>query len=243
MKPMDSPRVTDTASVLKIKCLSIYIKNKFYIIMKLTLYMIRHGLSCCNILHHKELRLNVVNALHKDPLLTTKGVEQSKRAGTFIKDRLPEVDIVFSSALFRAIETSHYMFPGKIINVCPYICEKRPSLENFPYHPKNQLRRIKEYIKDLEMIDFPLHAVGISGSSLKKFIEYIIENYTLENKCIAVVTHSNFLVDILGLEKRMNNNAVYKVIVDTDDFSICSHECIFSGYSFPEHASLRMAMR
>ena len=211
--------------------------------MKLTLYMIRHGLSCCNILHHKDLRLNIINSFHKDPLLTKKGVEQSKRAGVYIKNRIPEVDIVLSSALFRAIETAHHMFPEKQIDVCPYICEKRPSLENFPYHPKNQLGRIKKYVKDLELIKFPNHAVGISGSNLKKFIEYIMENFTLENKSIAVVTHSNFLVDILKLEKRMNNNAVFKVVIDTDSYTIENVECIFSGYSFPKHASLRMAMR
>ena len=211
--------------------------------MKLTLYLIRHGLSCCNILHHKDLRLNAINVMHKDPLLAHRGVDQSKRAGAFIQNKMPEVDLVFSSALFRAIETAHHMFPGRTINVCPYICEKRPSLENFPYHPRNQLRRIKTHIKDLEQIKFPSHSNGISGSDFKKFIEYMLENFTVKNKCIAVVTHSNFLVDILKLKERMNNNAVFRVIVDTDTFAVEKIECLFSGYTFPEHASLQMAIR
>ena len=101
--------------------------------MKLTLYMTRHGLSCSNILHHKDLRLNPLNGLYKDPFLSKKGVEQSTRSSSYLSEKIGKVDLVLCSPLVRAIETSVLMFPNQDVYVCPYICENGKSLENVPY--------------------------------------------------------------------------------------------------------------
>lgn len=212
--------------------------------MKLTLYMIRHGLSCCNIMHHKDLKMSAFNVFRKDPLLTHKGVDQSERAGQYIRPRIPPVDIVFCSALIRSIETAQLMFPDNIVHVCPYICEKRPSLENCPYSTSCQLARLHKHFKDPDSVKFPSSDTkGLSACNLKLFLDFILENYTLDDQAIAVVTHSNFMVDILNLDTRMNNNSVFKVVVDTDSGCVLEHSRVFSGYEFPHSASLHMGVR
>ena len=101
--------------------------------MKQTLYLIRHGLSCSNILSYSSIALRSVNVMNKDPLLSVKGVEQSTKCGKFLSGKIPKIDLVFSSALIRAIETSCCIFPDNTINVSPYICEENCSLEKVLY--------------------------------------------------------------------------------------------------------------
>jgi hypothetical protein len=212
--------------------------------MKLNFFFVRHGMSCCNILHHKDLKLaSSFNAIHKDPLLTVKGIDQSSRAGSYLQTKLPSMDYVFSSGLARAIETSLCMFPNQLVHVAPYICEKPSCLENTPYITKKQSKRLKDYNIDVDRVKFCSSNTGISDSNLKKFICYITNNFPVDNTNIAVVTHSNFLVDILNLEKRMNNNAVFKATFDTDTMQFDTIHTVFSGYQFPVTATLNMSFR
>jgi phosphohistidine phosphatase SixA len=183
-----------------------------------------------------------LNAFIKDPYLTKKGVEQSIKAGRYILKHIPQVDIVLSSSLIRAIETAVCMFPFNKIEVSPFICESRPSLENTPYSNSKQTERLKA-IKDYQRVKLYAGKEGASDTDLKKFIEYLTENYDVENKCIAIVTHSNFLMDIFNIKERMNNNSVYKVTVDTSTYRVNTYTCLFSGYTFPTTVSLQMAIR
>lgn len=212
--------------------------------MKLTLYFIRHGLSCCNILHHPDIKYFApLNTFRQDPYLSIKGVEQSKRAGQYLKNKIPKINLVLSSALIRAIETGLCMFPNNEIDIVPYICESNPSLENKPYKYLQQFDRMVEKVNKYENVNPSLQDDGLSETNFEKFIDFIVKNYDLKDKNIAVITHSNFLMKIFDIKERMNNNAVYEVIIDTDTYKIESRKTIFSGYQFPTNASLSMSMR
>ena len=107
--------------------------------MIITVFLIRHGLSCCNILHHDQIKyLAYANTFRQDPYLTEIGKKQSTRGSKYIENKLPPIDIVLSSPLIRAIETALYMFPENEIDVTPYICESNKSLENRPLSVKKQ---------------------------------------------------------------------------------------------------------
>ena len=209
----------------------------------INLYMIRHGLSCCNILHHKDLNLSLLNTIHKDPLLTIKGRDQSLRAGKYLENKIPKIDIVLSSSLIRAIETATCMFPNNEVHTIPYICEKNPSLENTPYDSHKQLKRVNMFLENKNKnIKFNKEKKGMSQSNLSLFLKYLKDNYSIE-KNIAVVTHSNFLMEILNIENRMNNNSVFKVSIDLTNDKIIKQTCVFTGYSFPDKVSLDMMFR
>ena len=210
--------------------------------MKITLYMIRHGLSCCNVLHHKELRLAMFNLLHKDPYLSNKGVHQSLKCQAFLKSKNVNVDVVLCSSLIRAIETAVYMFPENRVEIAPYICEERCSLENTPYETKRQKDRLQKHVEGYERVKHCKQTKGLSDTNLKEFIKYITENYDTSLR-IAVVTHSNFLMKILKTNERMNNNSIFKVVIDTDTYEVDSYETVFSGYVFPNQVSFDMSIR
>ena len=211
--------------------------------MKLCFYMIRHGLSCGNILYHPDIKLVPLNSFYRDPYLTQKGVEQSTKCSEYIESKLPKIDIVLSSSLIRAIETGLCMFPNNIVEVAPYICESVKTLENMPHDYKIQSKRLQEKVKSNERVKHCTQKKGLHESNLKNFVSYLLENYDVIDKEIAVITHSNFMMKIIGIKERMRNNSIYKVVVDTETSLIENYTCIFSGYRMPEKASLRMSFR
>ena len=212
--------------------------------MKQTLYLIRHGLSCSNILGHTSQTLRFLNILNKDPLLSNKGVEQSLKCGIFLKQKLPKIDLVFSSPLIRAIETSLCIFPENIINVSPFICEENCSLENNPFSRKKQVKRLNNILDDSDFQRIKLkNTVKTHTSDFKKFIKFISNTYNLNNKHIAVITHSIFLKKLLNIKTNINNNATYKVVVDLDTYEIDEYTEIFSGYKVPDTILLKSSLR
>jgi len=211
--------------------------------MKLSFYLIRHGLSCGNIIYHPDINLVPLNSFFRDPYLTEKGVEQSNKCSVYVKNKLPQIDIVLSSPLIRAIETALCMFPDNIIEIAPYVCESVRTLENIPHNYKNQNKRLQEKVKNHERVKHCTHNKGLHESSLKNFIKHLQENYNVIDKEIAIVTHSNFMMNIIGVKEKMRNNSIFKIIVDTETYLVDEYTRVFSGYTMPEHASLRMTFR
>ena len=211
--------------------------------MKLSFYVIRHGLSCGNIIYHQDINLVPLNSFYRDPYLTKKGVEQSTKCSKYIESKLPPIDIVLCSSLIRAIETALCMFPRNIIEVAPYICESVKTLENIPHDYKSQNKRLQAKVKNNERVKHCKQLKGLHENNLKNFIKYLQINYCVDDKQIAVVTHSNFIMKILGVKERMRNNSIFKVVVDTESYLVEDFESVFSGYRMPETATLRMAFR
>jgi len=182
------------------------------------------------------------NALRQDPFLTHIGIKQCDRASLYIEKILPSIDIVLTSPLIRAIQTGLHMFPDHDINICPYICESNKSLENKPYSVNYQRKRLRN-INKYEKVYYPDKNDGLNETDLTTFICYLCKHYSNaindSSKNIAIVTHSNFLMDILKIKTRMNNNAIYEVKIDTNIKDVVSYKQVFSGYVFPDTINLK----
>jgi len=235
----------DTQVIAEIDLKILILLFSIIILMKIKLYLVRHGLSCCNVLHHQKFKyISPLNVFHKDPYLTLKGQEQSKKAGEYIKGRIADPDIVFTSSLIRAIETGLCMFPGKNVQIAPYICERTPNVENVPYNFESQTKRLKLKVKNYNKVIKCNQDEGLSSSDFNKFIDYLIKNCdNIENKTVVVVTHSLLLMKTLNLKERMNNNAIIEIMVDTNTYNIEAYKQLFTGYVFPKHVDIRMSMR
>lgn len=211
--------------------------------MILNIFFIRHGLSCSNVLHYTHPHASIINTCNKDPFLSTMGVNQSKKSSVFLAKKIPSFDIVLSSPLIRAIETGLCMFPNNIVEISPYICEIRNSLENIPFSQKKQIDRLSSKNESYKQVKFCYNTPGLTDNNLKKFIKYLLQNYDVESKNIAVITHSLFLMKILKTKDKMKNNSVTKVTIDTDTYQISNVTNIFSGYVCSKDISIKMAFR
>ena len=206
------------------------------------LYLIRHGLSCGNLMAHKDIHLAPLNAFNRDPLLTEVGVQQSKKCSDFIDNKLNlKPDLVISSALIRSIETALHMFPKSDVHIIPYISEKNKTLENIPCSINHQKQRIQKETKALNRCKFPESNKGLKQCDLTKFIKYLQDNFDIEDRTICIISHSHFLMDILNINDKMNNNAIYHVVIQ--DNKVTQYKKIFSGYKLPYNASIKMLFR
>ena len=85
---------------------------------------IRHGFSCANSLQkYSPISGSLKRLLYTDPPLTLRGVKDIIQVRKHIPKDFQNPDAVFSSVLIRAIQTAHFLFPNKIVNVAPFIKE------------------------------------------------------------------------------------------------------------------------
>ena len=122
-----------------------------------TIYFVRHGLSCANIINYKYKKSNEIlkylHALIKDPLLSQTGrenCEEIRKKHPNILKKLKNVDFICSSSLLRAIETAWFMLGGKKsnnggkksnnikIHPIPWIPEKGFGKDNVSYNKEEQ---------------------------------------------------------------------------------------------------------
>ena len=114
-----------------------------------TIYFVRHGFSCANIINYKYKKSNKIlkhlHALLKDPLLSQTGIEncdEIKKKHPTIPKKLRNVDFICSSSLARTIETAWFMLGGKSssikIHPIPWISEKGFGKDNVSYDKKEQ---------------------------------------------------------------------------------------------------------
>lgn len=117
----------------------------------------------------------------KEAMLNELGKEQAKNLGNVSRERKDNFDIIFTSDLKRAIESSNIAFPdiNKIIDKrlreCNYgdLDGKHKSLVMYEEHIDNPFPN-GESLKDVE-------------NRMREFIEYLKENY--KGKTIGIVAH------------------------------------------------------
>ena len=187
------------------------------------IYYIRHGFSCANLYHDKNLDMSKIKIAIKkyiDAPLSDLGIRQSKQLVNKLK-----VDLIICSPLLRAIQTAYYMFPGKQIIICPYIIEKQHEIGDKLMSYKRKISILK---KKFQNVDYTLlRHIDIEKSSLNKFEKFI---GNLSNKYnIAVVTHGMLLKSHFKYAGFYNNNCVIK------DTGIK----IFNGFSNKKHVFTR----
>ena len=204
--------------------------------MKLTIFWIRHGLSCANI--HTYF-----HALKFDPQLTFDGIECSESAKNYIPKNL---DFVFASGLKRAIETALSMFGSslkknqKIVSV-PFISEQGFGYDNMI--SKTQV--LENYFKPImDKLDLRIHKISkdMNKADLKEFFRFLMLFLTLKSKelnktnfRIAIVTHSHFMKhnNICKFHKgkalKPKNNSIYKI--DYNINSIADIPLLYKNHS------------
>ena len=117
----------------------------------------------------------------KEAMLNELGKEQAKNLGNVSRERKDNFDIIFTSDLKRAIESSNIAFPdiNKIIDKrlreCNYgdLDGKHKSLVMYEEHIDNPFPN-GESLKDVE-------------NRMREFIEYLKENH--KGKTIGIVAH------------------------------------------------------
>jgi broad specificity phosphatase PhoE len=186
--------------------------------MNLTIYWIRHGLSCANI--HTYF-----HALKYDPQLTYDGIECSEKAKEYIPDNL---DFIFSSGLKRAMETALSMFGSslknkqRIISV-PFISEQGFGFDNVISKTKN----LEKYFNStIDKLDLRIHKISrdMNKGDLKEFFKFLMLFLNFKSKDlnktdfrIAIVTHSHFMKHnnickfTNGIAIKPKNNSIYKI--------------------------------
>lgn len=153
--------------------------------MKVTIHFYRHGESEANVTQHQMKCGDVRHLLMRDPVLTKAGVDKSVES----QNDAPEVDIILSSQLLRAIQTALYTYPKKFVHVVPFLNELGCGLDNSPLdniHQKNILKN------DFYRVEYT------NNHNEKNFIEYlkvhILPRFSNKNNInVAMFTHSRLM--------------------------------------------------
>ena len=167
--------------------------------MRVTIHFFRHGESVANVVQHEQCCGSVSHLFIHDPVLTTKGENESHTAGACA----PDVDVVLSSELLRAIQTALRTYPTRFVTVVPYLNELGGGMDNLP----------KSDIVQNEILGKHRHRlIRPSHKQEHSFIQYLKTNILpLHNgkECltIALFTHSRLMRKYLGIPvKQLPNN-------------------------------------
>jgi bisphosphoglycerate-dependent phosphoglycerate mutase len=201
-----------------------------------TLYFMRHGLSCANVIEkyngHLDLTLppdsvNIEGYYAPNAVLTTFTINnQISALRTKIgSNDLPKPDIVITSELNRAMQTGYELFKNNQINfyISSYINEERVMFLKDKQNMSSE-KEIDNFIKN------NINNNIQNKTDIKKYYDknnlnqsnfYDFYNNTLKkiigNKKglnIYIVTHGDFLKKLFKYKKDINNLDVFKVNYD-----------------------------
>ena len=192
--------------------------------MKLTIYWIRHGLSCANI--HKY-----IHAVKHDPQLTYDGLECSENTNKYVPKKL---DFLFASELKRAIETALSMFSEnindsnqKVISV-PFVSEQGFGLDNIISKTSKLRKYFKPIMKNLDLSIHSKSHNSMNKADLKLFFKFLKDfikskGEIKKNIRIGIVTHSHFMKHnhickfVKGKATKPKNNSIFKIEYNCDN--------------------------
>ena len=113
------------------------------------LYLIRHGVSCTNLLRIVQGSDSLDANRYIDPELTEEGRQTAKRLRPFLLKRLKGKYVVGASKLMRAQQTAYLLLKPSKLLIVPHISElMRESLECTPLPPDLQARTLMERTGD-----------------------------------------------------------------------------------------------
>mmetsp|Transcript_114684 Transcript_114684/g.180550 ORF Transcript_114684/g.180550 Transcript_114684/m.180550 type:complete len:416 (+) Transcript_114684:81-1328(+) len=193
------------------------------------LLMVRHGLSCANIISEYGGAWKLID--HKnypDPLLSDCGVSQTTAAAELLAGE--KIDFVGSSYMLRAIETAMLQFKKTPVHVIPHVAEEAVGLkgmavsfakssgviedaDNTPLPPDVQREILRKHYGNMDVVDFKW-ANASNPSSWTHFEEFlrtsllpsIIPQDHEGVFTIAIASHSLFLEASLGKSPTASNN-------------------------------------
>ena len=116
---------------------------------RMRLYLIRHGVSCTNLLRVVQGPESLDADRYIDPELTEEGRQTAKRLRPHILKRIKGPFVTGASKLLRAQQTAYLLLNPEEILIVPHIQElMRSSLECTPMSPELQARTLIERTGD-----------------------------------------------------------------------------------------------
>ena len=113
------------------------------------LYLIRHGVSCTNLLRQIQGNDSLNADRYIDPELTEEGRQTAKRLSPLILKKIKGPFVTGASKLLRAQQTAHLLLKPKQLFIIPHISElTRRSLECTVLPPELQARTLIERTGD-----------------------------------------------------------------------------------------------
>lgn len=207
---------------------------------EINLYFMRHSLSCVNYEKSNKITPDLKKNLHRDTPLTKCGKKFLER--NKYKMFLPKFDIILSSPLMRAIQTSYeFIKKNNKISLIPHISKVSDGKDGRKNKPSNNPLPKEEQIKFMKLydpkfkedkIDYsylnknnPINFSEIDKDKCLKWIKRNLNSLCKKNKVrsnkksinIFIGCHSKTLKILLNLEdddKVLNNDIVHVYMKD-----------------------------
>ena len=172
------------------------------------LYLIRHGVSCTNLLRQIQGD-NSLNADHYiDPELTEEGRQTAKRLSPYILKKIKKPFVVGASKLLRAQQTAHLLLKPKQLFIVPHISElMRESMECTALPPDLQTRTLIERTGDKALPPirdysyFEEDTLNSEDQQVETFLNWLGQNGSkITNngkKSLVFVSHSLFIAQLV----------------------------------------------
>ena len=192
------------------------------------LYLIRHGISCANVIKKQPTVSRIHRLNYTDPELTKVGRLKAIEEGTTLKDLgiLPSEAIVGSSVLMRAQQTAVLMMKPSEIYIIPYVSEVGPGNDNTNFDFEEQTRILNKCGKmDIRRnTTFYEEAKDSQIPNLNKFKQWLGQKYRQlnqgrnKNMPLCIFTHHGFIdsvyKDIIDVvPPKISNYSVHKIRV------------------------------
>jgi broad specificity phosphatase PhoE len=183
------------------------------------LYLIRHGVSCTNLLRQIQGN-NSLNADHYiDPELTEEGRQTAKRLSPYILKKIKGPFVIGASKLLRAQQTAHLLLKPKQLFIVPHISElQRESMECTALPPELQARTLIERTGDKAIPpirDYSYFEDDMQNSEdqqVKIFLNWLGQNGSkiTDNgkKSLVLVSHSLFMDQLVREIKNKESGGI-----------------------------------
>jgi broad specificity phosphatase PhoE len=171
------------------------------------LYLIRHGVSCTNILRAVQGNHSLDADRYIDPELTEEGRQIAKRLRPFLLKKLKGKYVVGASKLLRAQQTAYLLLKPSKLLIVPHISElMRESLECTPMSKELQARTVIERTGDRglppirDYTYFEDDTVRPEQEQVQAFLHWLAVQgpmITKGNKALVLVSHSLFIDEFI----------------------------------------------
>jgi len=187
------------------------------------LYLIRHGVSCTNILRAVQGNNSLDADRYIDPELTEEGRQAAKRLRPFLLKKLKGKYVVGASKLLRAQQTAYLLLKPSRLLIIPHISElMRDSLECTPMTKELQARTLIERTGDKGLVPlrdytyFEDDTVQPEEEQSQVFLDWLAIHGPMITKGLplVLVSHSLFIDEFIKatLDKESGGILNYEMI-------------------------------
>ena len=172
------------------------------------LYLIRHGVSCTNLLRQIQGNNSLNADRYIDPELTEEGRQTAKRLSPYILKKINKPFVAGASKLLRAQQTAHLLLKPKKLFIVPHISElQRETMECTALPPELQARTLIERTGDKAIPPirdysyFEDDMINSEDQQVEMFLNWLGRNGSkiTDNgkKSLVLVSHSLFMDQLI----------------------------------------------